>query len=33
VRHELPKLMGGVAKLAVPLLIEVGVGANWEEAH
>jgi DNA polymerase-1 len=33
VRHELPKLMGGVAKLAVPLLVEVGVGANWDEAH
>jgi DNA polymerase-1 len=33
VREQLPKLMGGVAKLAVPLLVEVGVGANWEEAH
>jgi DNA polymerase-1 len=33
VRHELPKLMGGVAKLAVPLVVEVGVGANWDEAH
>jgi DNA polymerase-1 len=33
VRHELPKLMGGVAQLAVPLLVEIGVGANWEEAH
>jgi len=33
VRHELPKLMGGVAKLAVPLLVEVGVGPNWDEAH
>ena len=33
VREELPKLMGGVAKLKVPLLVEVGVGANWDTAH
>ncbi|BBO19444.1 MAG: DNA polymerase I [Rhodocyclaceae bacterium] len=33
VRHELPKLMAGVAQLSVPLLAEVGVGANWDEAH
>jgi DNA polymerase-1 len=33
VRAELPKLMGGVAQLAVPLLVEVGAGANWDEAH
>jgi len=33
VREALPKLMGGVAKLAVPLLVEVGAGANWDEAH
>jgi DNA polymerase-1 len=33
VRAELPRLMGGVAKLAVPLLVEVGVGPNWDEAH
>jgi DNA polymerase-1 len=33
VRAQIPKLMGGVAKLAVPLLVEVGVGANWDEAH
>jgi DNA polymerase-1 len=33
VRIELPKLMGGVAQLAVPLLVEVGAGANWDEAH
>jgi DNA polymerase-1 len=32
-REQLPKLMGGVAKLAVPLLVEVGVGDNWDEAH
>ncbi|MRR51940.1 MAG: DNA polymerase I [Rhodocyclaceae bacterium] len=33
IREALPKLMGNVAKLAVPLLVEVGVGANWDEAH
>jgi len=33
VRHALPPLMAGVAKLAVPLLAEVGVGNNWDEAH
>ena len=32
-RAEVPKLMAGVAELKVPLLAEVGVGANWEEAH
>jgi DNA polymerase-1 len=32
-RAELPKLMGGVAKLAVPLLVDIGVGRNWDEAH
>jgi len=26
-------LMTGVAKLAVPLLVEVGVGLNWDKAH
>jgi DNA polymerase-1 len=33
VREALPKLMGGVAKLAVPLVVDVGVGLNWDEAH
>ena len=33
VRVRLPELMAGVAELAVPLLAEVGVGANWDEAH
>ncbi|HTY99253.1 MAG TPA: DNA polymerase I, partial [Rhodocyclaceae bacterium] len=33
VREALPRLMGGVAKLKVPLLVDVGVGANWDQAH
>ncbi|MBT9507162.1 DNA polymerase I [Rhodoferax sp.] len=33
VRHEVPRLMAGVAHLKVPLLAEVGVGSNWDEAH
>ena len=33
VKSALPGMMGGVADLAVPLLVEVGVGANWDEAH
>lgn len=32
-KSELPKLMGNVARLDVPLLVEVGVGPNWEQAH
>ncbi len=30
---ELPRRMAGVATLAVPLLAEVGVGGNWDQAH
>jgi DNA polymerase-1 len=33
VRSEVPKLMAGVAQFSVPLLAEVGVGANWDQAH
>ena len=32
-QNELPGLMSGVAQLSVPLLAEVGVGLNWDEAH
>jgi DNA polymerase-1 len=33
VKATIPRLMGQVAQLKVPLLIEVGVGDNWEAAH
>jgi DNA polymerase I len=33
VRDKLPQLMAGVATLRVPLIAEVGVGKNWDEAH
>jgi DNA polymerase-1 len=33
VKPAVEKLMTGVAKLDVPLVVEAGVGANWEEAH
>ena len=32
-KTEIPRLMASVAELRVPLLAEIGVGANWEEAH
>ena len=32
-REAIPRLMAGVASLKVPLLAEVGVGPNWEQAH
>jgi DNA polymerase-1 len=33
VKEQVPALMAGVAQLSVPLVAEVGVGSNWEEAH
>ncbi len=33
VKVKLPQLMAGVATLKVPLVAEVGAGANWEVAH
>ncbi|MGZ8260379.1 MAG: DNA polymerase, partial [Caldimonas sp.] len=32
-REAVPRTMAGVATLAVPLVAEVGVGANWDQAH
>ncbi|HET9699970.1 MAG TPA: DNA polymerase I [Burkholderiales bacterium] len=33
VKETLPALMGGVARLEVPLLVELGAGPNWDRAH
>src|SRR5262249_10113519 len=33
VTKELPRLMTGVAQLDVPLVVDVGVGADWDKAH
>jgi len=33
VKQEIPRLMADVAQLKVPLLAEVGVGSNWDQAH
>jgi len=33
IKSGLTRLMGGVAELAVPLLVEVGAGPNWDRAH
>ena len=32
-KQHVPEIMAGVATLAVPLVAEVGVGENWDEAH
>ena len=32
-KAEVPKLMAGVAQLKVPLVAEVGIGRNWDQAH
>jgi DNA polymerase-1 len=33
IRRLLPQKMEHVAVLRVPLIVEVGVGRNWDEAH
>jgi DNA polymerase-1 len=33
VKRELPRRMTEVAKLSVPLVVDVGAGPNWEQAH
>jgi DNA polymerase-1 len=33
VKRALPGLMCSVAELSVPLLVDVGVGPNWDKAH
>jgi DNA polymerase-1 len=32
-KQALPRLMAGVASLRVPLVVDIGVGRNWDEAH
>ncbi len=32
-REQIPRLMAQVAQLSVPLLAQVGVGPNWDQAH
>jgi DNA polymerase-1 len=33
VKPRIRAAMESAAELAVPLLVEIGVGDNWEEAH
>ena len=33
IKAAVPALMAGVVQFSVPLLAEVGVGANWDQAH
>jgi len=33
VKAELARRMTGVVTLAVPLVVDVGSGPNWEQAH
>jgi len=33
VRNRIPALMTGVAKWQVPLVVDLGEGSNWDEAH
>jgi DNA polymerase-1 len=33
VKQGLCELMQGAAELLVPLVVDVGVGDNWDEAH
>ncbi len=33
VRHEVVKLMAGAAQLKIALVVDMGVGLNWDEAH
>ena len=33
IKREVPALMSGVAELRVPLVVDIGSGPNWEQAH
>jgi len=30
---EITRLMSGAASLKIPLVVDVGIGENWDEAH
>ena len=32
-QSKIPEIMGSVAELSVPLIVDVGVGENWSQAH
>jgi DNA polymerase-1 len=32
-REHVRQAMSGVATLSVPLVVDIGVGGNWDEAH
>ncbi len=32
-QENIRRCMAGVARLSVPLVVEIGVGDNWDEAH
>ena len=32
-REEIPRIMASVVELKVPLVADVEVGRNWDEAH
>jgi len=32
-KRELPELMSGVSTLSVPLVVDIGTGKNWDQAH
>jgi DNA polymerase-1 len=32
-RTEIPARMAAVANMKVPLMAEVGIGSNWDQAH
>ena len=31
--QEIRRLMSGAASISVPLIVDIGIGANWDEAH
>jgi DNA polymerase-1 len=31
--QEIRRLMSGAASISVPLIVDIGIGTNWDEAH